>query len=124
MKALSIRPDFVADIVTGRKHIEYRSWSTKYRGPILICSTARKISGTIPGYAQALVNIVDVKKLADNKYAWMLDDISVIVPIPIKGQQRIFNVDTELEDIQIPEFEDDEGEDQFFNEYYKPLIFE
>ena len=33
MKALSVRGDYVMDMITGKKKIEYRTWSTKYRGP-------------------------------------------------------------------------------------------
>ncbi|MCA9418448.1 MAG: ASCH domain-containing protein [Candidatus Omnitrophica bacterium] len=36
MKAISIRQPFAHYIVTGDKKIEYRSWRTNYRGPILI----------------------------------------------------------------------------------------
>lgn len=124
MKALSIRSDFVKEIVTGRKKIEYRSWPTNYRGPLLICSTARKIPDTIPGHAQCVVNIVDVRKLSSNKYAWILDDVEVIAPIPIKGQQRLFNVEVELEDLQVPIIGNDKDSKEFFDEYFKPLIFE
>ena len=48
MKALSIRSDYAADIMNGTKTEEYRSWSTKYRGDLLICNTAKKIRGFVP----------------------------------------------------------------------------
>lgn len=51
MKALSIRSDYVMDIFQGAKTVEYRSWSTNYRGDLLICGTAKKVHGGIPGYA-------------------------------------------------------------------------
>lgn len=40
MKALSVRGDYVMDMITGKKKIEYRTWYTKYRGDLLMCSTA------------------------------------------------------------------------------------
>lgn len=55
MKALSIRSDYAADIMNGTKTEEYRSWSTKYRGDLLICNTAKKIRGFVPGYAFVLL---------------------------------------------------------------------
>ena len=39
MKALSIRQPWAADIVNGEKWIEYRSWTTPHRGPLLICAS-------------------------------------------------------------------------------------
>ena len=42
MKALSIHPIYAMCIVTGQKTVECRSWTTSYRGDILICSTAKK----------------------------------------------------------------------------------
>jgi len=36
MKALSVRQPFAWAIVHGGKDIEYRSWATRYRGPVLI----------------------------------------------------------------------------------------
>jgi hypothetical protein len=37
-KALSVRAPWSELIASGRKTIELRSWSTTYRGPLLICS--------------------------------------------------------------------------------------
>lgn len=51
MKALSVRGDYVMSMISGRKKVEYRSWKTNYRGPILMCSTAKKVAGAAPGYA-------------------------------------------------------------------------
>ena len=39
MKALSVRGDYIMDIIAGKKKIEYRTWKTNYRGPLLMCST-------------------------------------------------------------------------------------
>lgn len=57
MKALSLRGDYVMDIIRGQKKIEYRSWQTKYRGPILLCSTVKKVHGAVPGYALCVAMI-------------------------------------------------------------------
>ena len=39
MKALSIRQPWAADIANGEKWIEYRSWTTPHRSPLLICAS-------------------------------------------------------------------------------------
>lgn len=40
MKALSIRQPWAQEIADGFKTLEFRSWSTTYRGPLLICASA------------------------------------------------------------------------------------
>ena len=46
MKALSLLQPWATLVVTGIKHIETRSWSTRYRGPLLIHASKGK-SGKI-----------------------------------------------------------------------------
>ena len=75
MKALSIRSDYAADIMNGTKTEEYRSWSTKYRGDLLICNTAKKIRGFVPGYALCVAKIVGIEQRQDqggSYYAWKI----------------------------------------------------
>ena len=49
MKALSIQNPYAHIILCGEKTIENRTWKTKYRGDLLICSSASpKIENTIP----------------------------------------------------------------------------
>lgn len=110
MKALSILPDYAMNIVLGQKTVEVRTWRTDYRGPLLICSTAKKIKGTIPGHALGVVDLIDcvplTKKLAaaammpdwqpaykDMYYAWILDENKIIVPQPVKGKLSLWECD-------------------------------
>ncbi len=44
MKALSVRGDYIMQMIEGTKKIEYRTWQTKYRGPLLMCSTTKKVT--------------------------------------------------------------------------------
>ena len=78
MKALSVRGDYIMDMIAGKKKIEYRSWQTNYRGPLLMCSTAKKVAGAAPGYALCVVNLKRIK------------------PVRVKGQLKLFNVDDNL----------------------------
>lgn len=41
MKALSIKQPWANAIMCGRKTLEIRTWSTDYRGPLLICASLR-----------------------------------------------------------------------------------
>lgn len=115
MKALSVRGDYVMDMITGKKKIEYRTWSTKYRGPLLMCSTARKVAGSAPGYAICIVNLYNIEySELDDLYYWHIKDVRVIKPIHIKGQLKLFNVPDKL--IKVI------SKDQFEDEI-KPLIY-
>lgn len=44
VKALSIHQPWASLIAMGLKHFETRSWTTNYRGPLLICASKHKLS--------------------------------------------------------------------------------
>ncbi|MGF2384672.1 ASCH domain-containing protein [Lentilactobacillus otakiensis] len=92
MKALSMGADYALMILSGDKTIEYRSWSTTYRGPLLICASQKKIEGTMPGYANCVIDLVDIKKTGPREYEWMLGDFHAIEPFPVKGRLHLFDV--------------------------------
>lgn len=107
MKALSVRGDFIMDMIAGKKKIEYRTWKTNYRGPILMCSTAKKVAGAAPGYAICVVNLKSIQYFPlEGFYHWNIELAIVIKPIHVKGQLKLFNVDDNLiEPISMKEFE-------------------
>ena len=107
MKALSVRGDYIMDIIAGKKKIEYRTWKTNYRGPILMCSTAKKVAGAAPGYAICVVNLKSIQYFPfEDLYHWNIELANVIKPIHVKGQLKLFNVDDNLiEPISMKEFE-------------------
>ena len=123
MKALSVRQPWASMIAQGHKTIEWRSWRTHYRGPLLICS------GKTPddiyydynpddvkhiwllGVAVATVELVDVRPfelerdagaalmepdepLSVRGFAWVLEN-PVAVPgnPPVRGKQGLFEVE-------------------------------
>ena len=107
IKALSVRGDFIMDMIAGKKKIEYRTWKTNYRGPILMCSTAKKVAGAAPGYAICVVNLKSIQYFPlEGFYHWNIELAIVIKPIHVKGQLKLFNVDDNLiEPISMKEFE-------------------
>ena len=107
IKALSVRGDFIMDMIAGKKKIEYRTWKTNYRGPILMCSTAKKVAGAAPGYAIRVVNLKSIQYFPlEGFYHWNIELANVIKPIHVKGQLKLFNVDDNLiEPISMKEFE-------------------
>ena len=107
IKALSVRGDFIMDMIAGKKKIEYRTWKTNYRGPILMCSTAKKVADAAPGYAICVVNLKSIQYFPlEGFYHWNIELANVIKPIHVKGQLKLFNVDDNLiEPISMKEFE-------------------
>lgn len=100
MKALSIHPQYVERICSGEKITEFRSWSTDYRGDVLICATKNGDS-PIAGRAVCIVDLYDVTKTPFEGYAFLLRNLRFIQPIPVRGQQRFFNVDVKPEILSI-----------------------
>lgn len=64
MKALSLHQPYAALIRFGAKTIETRFWETKYRGPVLICST----QGFYPGASDML-----------KRFNWLLNEHEVMI---------------------------------------------
>lgn len=127
MKAISIHPEPVMEILSGKKTEEYRSWTTHYRGPLLICSTAIKTPGCISGHAVCIVDLVDVKKIAEDSYAWIFENVRCIKPFTIKGQRRLYHVpDDRIIEPEAGEFVIEDGEkvvtEEFWQDYYLSLI--
>lgn len=127
LKAISIHPEPVMEILAGKKTEEYRSWTTHHRGPLLICSTAIKTSGCISGHAVCIVDLVDVKKLTEDSYAWIFENVRCIKPFPIKGQRRLYHVpDDRIVEPEAGEFIFEDGEkvvtEEFWRDYYLSLV--
>ena len=101
MKALSVKQPWANLIACGRKTIETRTWTTRYRGPLLIVSSKRP---NIPpaGSAVAIAELVDCRPMtkADeraaccdiypNAVSWVFEDVRRIRPFPVKGALGVF----------------------------------
>ena len=134
MKALSIEAGYAMCIVSGIKTVECRSWTTKYRGDIMICSTAKKIPDTIPSHALGIVTLVDIVPFTKKHlkpacmqpmdyqwglYAWILENPRLIKPIPIKGKLSLWEF---TEPYEIVSFDNDDQENDFCINYWDPII--
>lgn len=111
MKALSIKEPWAGMILAGLKHIETRTWSTNYRGDLLLCAS-KKPKDTLSGYAFAIVELHNCRKMSitdeklacchiyDNAYSWDLRNIRPLKKlVPVKGRLGIFNIDENTEKI-------------------------
>lgn len=95
MKALSIHPYPATCIAAGEKKIEYRSWSTSYRGPLLVCASQFRDGPEYPrGYALCVVELTSITGSGRN-YEWHLGEVALIKPFPVKGKLHLFEVPDE-----------------------------
>lgn len=108
MMALSVRQPWAALITGGDKTIECRTWSTPYRGPLLICSSGPDVVEAgfrFPGgFATAVVELVDVRPMTPADldaacldtmpsrpgFAWVFANIVEIEPSQVKGKLKLF----------------------------------
>ena len=96
MKALSVRQPWANRIADGSKRIEYRSWRTSYRGPLLIVASARPDSSAVdhPGPFGGSVCVVDLISITGHPgaYEWHVDNPRRVPFIPIRGQLGLYDV--------------------------------
>lgn len=134
MKALSIHPSYAAGIFSGIKTVECRTWRTDYRGDIVICSTAKKIKHTIPGHALCVAKLADIvpftrkhlkpammvsSEYRPGLYAWLLEDIRIIEPVPVKGKLSLWTYDGPINYIEPPK--DDKEDAEQYARYWEPI---
>jgi len=118
--ALSVKQPHAGLIATGRKHIETRVWSTKYRGDLLIVSSlgidraacerlsiVRRGHTMKLGKALCIAELVDCRamtkddevaaccELYDGTFAWVLENIRPVEPFGVKGKLRLYKVECE-----------------------------
>ena len=108
MKALSVRQPWANLIASGCKEIETRTWSTKHRGELLICSSRRPVIHPA-GRALAVVRLVDCRLMVPDDerrscceyspglWAWELELVAQLGHVfPVRGQLRLFEVEFDL----------------------------
>lgn len=121
LPALSVRQPWAWAIEQGHKPIENRTWTTSYRGPLIIHASSSRDSlgegrGVLPEYVPAeelifgalicvvqLVDVVPLARVRSNPYAegpwcWLLEDVRRIRPIRMPGKQGLFRVGSEYEE--------------------------
>ncbi len=118
MKALTVQQPYASLIASGQKTIELRSWSTMYRGPLLIHAGKRlhsdyrnRLLPLLPrGVIVCVVDLVDVRpyhegdrpntfvkrRLLNGFFSWVLENARGTPPIPIDGHQRLFDVPVDV----------------------------
>ncbi len=121
MIALSVKQPWASMIASGKKTIETRTWTTAYRGPILICAgqspdvAAMRRFGVVPdgwedryppGVALCVVQLLDVTPMTQadevaaccarypGAFAWRFSPIvAPVARVAVRGQLGLFKVD-------------------------------
>lgn len=135
MKALSLHPYWADFVFSGGKTVECRTWKTDYRGELLICSTNKKWRGCIPGHALCTAKLVDIVPFTEKHlkaacmlkhempdtpcYAWILEDVRIIRPFPVKGKLGLWNYDGPIEYLEEPATEEEDK--RMYHEIWEPL---
>jgi predicted transcriptional regulator len=94
IKAITIKEPWATQIIDGEKTIEYRTWTTSYRGPLLIC-VAKHPPSKNSGKAIGIVDLINIAKseLNHNKIKyWILNNPRRINPFPVRGYPGLFDV--------------------------------
>ncbi len=60
MRCLTIKPQWAMLIWGRQKTVEIRTWSTAYRGDILITSSSNRVRDCISGHALCVARLVDI----------------------------------------------------------------
>lgn len=105
MRALCVRQPWASMIAEGRKRIETRTWATAYRGELMIvASRSPKIDGLPGGVALCVARLTDCRRMTrrdaaaaccelyPGAYAWVLEEVRPIRPVPVRGQLGLFAV--------------------------------
>ncbi len=107
MKGIVLTGDWGPMVRDGIKSIETRTWSTSWRGLLLIC-VAKSSPSRFAGLAIAVVELADCREMiqADEPHAcceiypdakaWVLRNVRPIIPfrpVGVKCWQRLFDVD-------------------------------
>lgn len=119
MKAISLKQPWASAIVwrprergylqdqafNSQKTIETRTWSTNYRGELLIVASKMPLITGLPvGQAVCITRLADCRPMTkddefaaqcglyDGAWAWVLEDIRPIEPFAVKGQLKIYEV--------------------------------
>lgn len=106
-KAISIKQPWANLIADGRKTLEVRSWKTKPRANVVICSSASPVIYPA-GFALCVVDIVGCRPMtrgdedaacvsfAPGANVWVLANVRRINPFPVKGGLGFFHINRNL----------------------------
>lgn len=119
MRTLTVKQPWADLIAGGIKTIEVRSWTTRYRGPVLITASAshsrtddarihQRVSDERLGITVCVVNLVDVRPATADDFdacggfdpsgslAWVLASPKLVSPLRVRGALGLRHVESSL----------------------------
>jgi hypothetical protein len=111
MKCISIRQPWASLIASGQKTVELRTWTTKYRGPLIVCASAAPTKDThYPigpmGVTICLVELVDIRRPiptdsacvvpSERDWAWALGRVTHLPAVAVKGRLSLWEPQPDL----------------------------
>lgn len=97
-----MRPARAMQIALEDTNKDERTYTTPYRGEVLICAPKTgTVKGTIGGACVCIADLSDVVEIAPKEYEWIFDDVKLVRPVEVKGKQRLFDVDLEPSDLNV-----------------------
>ena len=106
MKVLSIKQPWIELILLGRKTVEFRSWTTDFRGefllhsskkPDLSCRSDLSLDKLEYGKIIGIAELVDVEDFGDGQYGFHLSNVRRIKSISHNGLLYFWNYEGEIE---------------------------
>lgn len=97
LRCLTVRQPWASEILSGDKTVEYRDWTTHYRGDLLITVAGKRVPGHPGPYGVALciVRLVDVVVTRDGP-EWMLADPRAVPVVGVLGKLKLWAPSAEL----------------------------
>jgi hypothetical protein len=96
MKAISLEPQLLIDVLVGQKCHEVRNENTDYRGELLVAANAIKQKQLPYSMAGGIVNLTDVVDLGDGNFDWEFSFVDLIRPFKVRGEVVMYDVDDTL----------------------------
>lgn len=99
MLALVIREPWGSLIMSGKKSIETRTWTTRHRGEFLIVESGRALGVAELLHAEPMTRRHERAahcKVYDRAHAWHVRPLYRVEPVLVRGRLRFFPVDDRL----------------------------
>lgn len=89
-RALTVKQPYAGQIASGKKPIEFRSWSTDYRGDILITASANPTTQGPSACCICVVELYDVR--ITDEAEWFLRNPRPVRNVAVKGKLGLWTV--------------------------------
>jgi hypothetical protein len=115
LPALSVKQPWASLIAQGKKTIETRVWSTRYRGPLVICSSKEPADLGPTGQALCVMMLKACRRMTkadepaarcevyDRAVAWCFGKRWDLLPFRVRGERGLFTVSVPEYTLPLPE---------------------